>query len=70
MISKEVIKGQIDNIPQERLDELHHLIKEFASKGAPKKGNLMANLRQIKIKGPKDFSKNIDAYLTGKISGG
>jgi len=30
----------------------------------------MARLRQIKIQGPKDFSKNIDAYLSEEISGG
>jgi hypothetical protein len=71
MISKEAIKQQIDSIPEERLGELHQLIKEFArSKNAQKKGNLMAKLRQIKIQGPKDFSKNIDAYLSGEISGG
>ncbi len=71
MISKEVIKKEIDNIPEERLGELHQLIKEFTkSKNARNKGNLMAKLRQIKIQGPKDFSKNIDAYLSREISGG
>ncbi len=30
MISKEAIKKEIDNIPEERLDELYQLIKEFA----------------------------------------
>jgi len=71
MISKEVIKKEIDNIPEERLGELHQLIKEFTkSKNAWNKGNLMAKLRRIKIQGPKDFSKNIDAYLSREISGG
>lgn len=71
MISKEVIKKQIDHVPEERLDELHQLIKEFAkSQDAQRKGSLMAKLRQIYIHGPKDFSKNIDACLRGEISGG
>jgi len=71
MISKETIKKEIDNIPEERLEDLHQLVKEFSkSKNSGGKGNLMAKLRQIKIQGPKDFSKNIDAYLSGEISGG
>lgn len=71
MISKETIKKEIDNVPEERLDDLHQLVKEFSkSKDSGGKGNLMARLRQIKIQGSKDFSKNIDAYLSGEISGG
>jgi len=70
MISKETIKKEIDNIPEERLEDLHQLLKEFSkSKNSGGKGNLMTKLRQIKIQGPKDFSKNIDAYLSGEISG-
>ena len=70
MISKETIKKEIDNIPEERLEDLHQLLKEFSkSKNSGGKGNLMAKLRQIKIQSPRDFSKNIDAYLSGKISG-
>ncbi len=69
-ISKEMIKKEIDNVPEECLEDLHQLVKEFSkSKNSGEKGNLMAKLRQIKIKGPKDFSKNIDAYLSGEISG-
>jgi len=71
MTSKGRIKMEIDNVPEERLDDLHQLVKEFSkSKNSGGKGNLMAKLRQIKIQGPKDFSKNIDAYLSGEISGG
>ena len=71
MISKEMIKKEIDTVPEERLDDLHQLVKEFSkSKNSGGKGNLMVKLRQIKIQGPKDFSKNIDAYLSGEISGG
>ncbi|MCH7681432.1 hypothetical protein IID10_19055 [candidate division KSB1 bacterium] len=70
MTSKGRIKMEIDNVPEERLDDLHQLVKEFSkSKNSGGKGNLMAKLRQIKIQGPKDFSKNIDAYLSGEISG-
>ncbi len=70
MTSKGRIKMEIDNVPEERLDDLHQLLKEFSkSKNSGGKGNLMAKLRQIKIQGPRDFSKNIDAYLSGEISG-
>lgn len=70
MISKEMIKKEIDNIPEERIDELHQLIQEFTKSGnARKEGNLMSKLRQIKIYGPRDFAKNIDVYLSGETSG-
>ena len=70
MTSKEMIKKEIDNVSEERLDDLHQLVKEFSkSKNSGGKGNLMAKLRQIKIQGPRDFSKNIDAHLSGEISG-
>lgn len=70
MTSKGRIKMEIDNVPEERLDDLHQLVKEFSkSKNSGGKGNLMAKLRQIKIQGPRDFSKNIDAHLSGEISG-
>ena len=63
MISKEAIKKEIDNIPEERLDDLHEIIKELvvSSQTVREKGNLMVRLRHVKIHGPKDFSKNIDA---------
>ena len=70
MTSKEIIKKEIAHVPEERLDDLHQLVKEFSkSKNSGGKSNLMARLRQIKIQGPKDFSQNIDAYLSGEISG-
>ena len=70
MISKKTIIREIDNIPEERLDELHQLIHDFAkSKNIRDTGNLMAKLRQIRIQGPKDFAGNIDVYLSGELSG-
>lgn len=43
------------------------LIKEDQTE-LPSSGSLLANLRQIKISGPTDFSENIDAYLNGEKS--
>ena len=43
------------------------LIKEDQME-LPSRGSLLANLRQIKISGPTDFSENIDAYLNGEKS--
>ena len=70
MISKEMIKKEIDQIPEEQLEELHELIRDFCkSNNHRRKGSLMTKLRQIKILGPEDFSKNLDAYLSGEGSG-
>ena len=67
MISKELIKAEIENVPDERLDVLYSVVKEFAQ-SAPANGgrSLMSKLREISIDGPEDFAQNIDLYLSGE----
>ncbi len=67
MITKEVIKSEIEKVPPERLEELYRVVKSFAlPEPSPEKRSFMAKLREIKIDGPEDFAANIDLYLNGE----
>jgi hypothetical protein len=67
MISKELIKAEIEKVPDERLDTLYSVVKEFA-RPTPSNGgrSLMSKLREISIDGPEDFAANVDLYLSGE----
>jgi hypothetical protein len=67
MTSKELIKSEIEKVPDDRLDELYSVVKGYTQTQANGDGrSLMAKLREITIEGPEDFAKNIDLYLTGE----
>ena len=66
-ITKETVKAEIDKVPEQHLEALLHFIKRFEGKrGALEGKDILESLRDIKIAGPKDFSQNIDLYLTGE----
>ncbi len=67
MISKELIKEEIERVPEERLDDLYSVIKSYSETRTPSNGrSLMSKLRDVTINGPEDFAENIDLYLTGE----
>ncbi|MDQ3685982.1 MAG: hypothetical protein M3430_10340 [Acidobacteriota bacterium] len=67
MITKEVIKSEIEKVPPEKLEELYQVVKSFTeSQPADEKRSFMARLREIKIDGPEDFAANVDLYLSGE----
>jgi hypothetical protein len=67
MISKELIKAEIERVPDELLDVLYSVVKEFARPATTNGGpSLMSKLREISIDGPSDFAENIDLYLSGE----
>lgn len=71
MISKELIKSEIDRVSDERLEELYSVIKTYSERPAQNGGpSFMSKLKEITIEGPKDFAENIDSYLTGEKSFG
>ncbi len=69
MTTKELIKAEIDSVPEEDLDEVYKLIKTF-SRSSPQAGEdtFMPQLRSIQIDAPEDFSANLDAYMNGEKS--
>ena len=66
MITKELIRAEIDNLSGEYLEELYEIIKRFAqSKRQAKKQSLISRLKSIAIDAPEDFAANHDLYVTG-----
>ena len=67
MISKELLKAEIERVPEERLDELYSVIRNYSKRATQQEGrSLMSKLREVTIEGPEDFAENIDLYLTGE----
>ena len=67
MISKELIKSEIEKVPEDRLEELYSIVRIYSEPGGNGAGRtLMSALREITIDGPEDFAENIDLYLTGE----
>lgn len=60
---KELIQAEIDKIPEQELNEVYQLIKDFTDKKNSTKKGILSQLKQIKIQGPRDFSVNFDKYL-------
>ncbi|MEA5618947.1 hypothetical protein VB711_14015 [Cronbergia sp. UHCC 0137] len=63
MTMKELIQAEIDKIPEQELNEVYQLIKDFTDKKNSTKKGILSQLKQIKIQGPTDFSVNFDKYL-------
>lgn len=67
MVTKEEIISEIENVPEERLEELYRIVKTYSQvKSSDSKQSLMDKLRSIKIEGPEDFAANFDLYLNGE----
>ena len=64
MISREKIAEEIEKVPNENLDELYQVIKEFGkqSTNGDANGNVVAKLRSITISGPSDFSTTAEIF--------
>jgi hypothetical protein len=62
MISKELIKSEIEKVPEDRLDELYSVVRSYSSQPSANGDgrNFMSKLREITIEGPEDFAENID----------
>ena len=64
MISREKIIEEIEKIPDEQLDELYRIIKDFEVKkeNGQSGESVMARLRKIKISASPDFSMKANLY--------
>ena len=64
---KEIIKSEIERVPEERLDELYEVVKVYSrTESESNGGTLFSKLMKISIDGPKDFAENLDLYLSGE----
>ena len=60
MITKEIIKSEIERVPEERLEELYEVVKIYSrTETESNGGTLFSKLRNITIDGPEDFSANV-----------
>jgi hypothetical protein len=69
MTLKELIKAEVDEVPEERLDELYGLIQHFkveVPEPREVRPSLMSRLKRVRIDAPEDFSANLDLYLSGE----
>jgi len=67
MSTRELIRAEIDHVPDDKLGELYRLIQSFQEANAPPpKPGILAKLRTIAIQGPPDFAANLDLYLNGE----
>jgi hypothetical protein len=67
MSTRELIRAEIDHVPDDRLGELYGLIQSFQeAHAAPPKSGILAKLSAITIQGPPDFAANLDIYQSGK----
>jgi hypothetical protein len=67
MVTKEIIKSEIERVPEERLEELYEVVKIYSRTETENNGSsLFTKLKKISIDGPEDFSENLDLYLSGE----
>jgi hypothetical protein len=69
MTTKEIIRAELDKLNEHDLAELLEVIKTLERakvEPAPSGPGLLAKLKQVKIEGPRDFSTNLDLYLSGE----
>jgi hypothetical protein len=67
MVTKEIIKSEIERVPEDRLEELYEVVKIYSRTETENNGeSLFSKLKKISIDGPEDFSENLDLYLSGE----
>ena len=67
MVTKEIIKSEIERVPEERLEQLYEVVKTYSRTETENNGGtLFSKLKKISIDGPEDFSENLDLYLSGE----
>lgn len=69
MATREEIKSEVEKVPEERLDELYRIVRNFSrEKATGAKESFLMRLSRIQIDGPEDFAANFDLYLNGEKS--
>ena len=61
---REEIVAKVRHLPENVLPQVYEFVDKLEEK--EEKPSLMQRLRKIKIQGPRDFSRNIDLYMSGE----
>ncbi|MDQ3633876.1 MAG: hypothetical protein M3405_05110 [Acidobacteriota bacterium] len=64
MTIREKLVEKVQNLPEESLSKVYEFVENIEETDETE--GLLKRLRKIKIQGPKDFSRNIDLYLSGE----
>ena len=67
MSIREQIVSKVQKLPESALPDVYEFVEKIGEQsGMSEQPSLMQRLRKIKIEGPRDFSRNIDLYLSGE----
>ena len=67
MTTRELLHAEIENLSDEKINEIYNLIKKTdQAKALPKEPSIFSKLLKIKIDAPPDFSENFELYASGE----
>ena len=64
MTIREELVSKVQKLPDSAMAEVYEFVEKVEKHS--EEPSLMERLRKIKIHGPRDFSTNIDLYLSGE----
>ena len=65
MTTRQMIENELQQVPDERLDDLYGIVKQFVARESSATG-ILAKLQAIEIEAPTDFAANFDLYISGE----
>ena len=68
MSTKELIQQEIEKLDESKLPELYDIVKRLQGqkiKPETSQRSFMQRLGDVSISGPRDFSENLDLYMSG-----
>ena len=65
MTTREMIENELQHVPDERLDDLYGIVKQFVARQNTATG-ILSKLQAIEIEAPSDFAANLDLYVSGE----
>lgn len=65
MTIREKLVEKVQNLPEENLAKVYEFVETIEKTDDEQEG-LLRRLQKIKIQAPKDFSRNIDLYMSGE----
>ncbi|MEP0872271.1 hypothetical protein NDA01_20875 [Trichocoleus desertorum AS-A10] len=66
MTIRELIQAEINQLPEESLEDVYRLLKRFTQARQQQTQSLMSKLKSIKIDALEDFSTDYGLYIAGK----
>jgi len=64
--TRQKLHAEIDTLDEQSVDAVYEMVRQYATSQAAagqRQGDLLKMLQQIEIRGPADWSENLDDYL-------